>query len=310
MFRVAAILSCVTSFSCVCSAPSERTPTQTTLELVDGKGRTVRLAAPARRIASLSPSATEILYAVGCGGQIVLRGKASNYPAAVTGLPATDGLRLAPEHIIGFRPDLVLLAHHDARGVQALEALRVPVGIFEPRTISEVFRDVTSIGELCGAPTSRVRRLLRPLRRQLAELRRRVAQSGLRPTVYVELDGSDPLKPWTLGGGSFMADLLRQAGGSNIFARLKRPYVQVSAEAVVAKRPEVILLAGGSRRGAGAKLRARLGWQQVPAVLRDRVIDHIDPDLLSRPGPRMITGLAALVEALHPRRPPGSGGRP
>ncbi len=288
--------------SCECGGSRSRgSERAAAIEVHDGKGRALRLPAPARRIAALSPSAVEVLYALGCGERIVLRSKAADFPAAVETLPATDGLRLAAEHVVGFRPDLVLLAHHDARGVQALEALKLPVGVFEPRTVAEVFRDIETMGKLCGAPPSRRSALLRPLRARLAALKRRVAAIPRRPSVYVELDGSDPLKPWTLGGGSFLADLLRLAGARNVFAGLKRPYMQVSAEAVVAKRPEVIVLAGGSRRG-GAKLRARRGWQQVPAVRDGRVIDSVDPDLLSRPGPRMIDGLAALVEALYPRR--------
>lgn len=282
------------------AACRERSRATAHLELKDGKGRVVRLGATARRIAALSPSSLEILAALGCAEHVVLRGRRADYPARFKQLPATDGLQLAVEHIAGFTPDLVILANGAPRGIVALTALHIPVAVFEPTRVEHVYRDIDGIGRLCGAPAARRRALIEGLRRRVDAVAARVAK-GRRPRVYVEIDGADPLKPWTIGQGSFLADLVAQAGGQNIFARLSRAYLQVNAEEVLAAKPDVIVLAGGAAQGAAA-LRARPGWSALAAVTSGRIIDTIDPDLLSRPGPRLAAGIEALAAALHPRR--------
>lgn len=255
---------------------------------------------PARRIASLSPSNTEIAAALGCGGFLVLRDRASDFPPAIRDLPQTDPFRLSVEHVAGFAPDLVLASHLDANRVAALEAVGLRVAVFDPRTVAEVFRDIVNVGRLCGR-TKAALRLAGHLRAQLAALAQQI-KGRARPAVYVELDGSDPARPWAVGGRSLVADVLRLAGGRNIFADLPRGAAQVSAEAVLRRAPQVILLdiTGVDERQARGALRMRPGWQGIPAIRRDRVLTSIDPALLTRPGPRIVEGVAALARALHP----------
>lgn len=283
----------------VVGACRERSRAVGRLEVVDGKGRRVRLGSPARRIAALSPSSLEILAALGCDDRIVLRGRRADYPPRLKSLPAADGLTLAVEHIAGFTPDLVVLAHGAPRGIVALSALHVPVAVFEPTRVAHVYRDIDALGRLCGASEARRRGLIEGLRRRVDAVAARVAKRP-RPRVYVEIDGADPLKPWTIGRGSFLADLVAQAGGSNIFDRLPRAYLQVNAEEVLAAKPDVIVLAGGAAQKADS-LRRRPGWGALAAVASGRIIDTIDADLLSRPGPRLAAGIEALAAVLHPR---------
>lgn len=262
----------------------------------DALGRRVRLARPARRIASLSPSASEILFSVGCGGRIVLRDKASDYPPAVRRIPATDPFSLSAEHIAGFRPDLVLLSHVDARRTEGLRAVGLRVAVFHPHTVEQVLGDIGSISALCGAPAAG-RELVADLNEKLARIARLV-RGKPRPRVYVELDGGDPLKPWTVGRRSFVHDVLRRAGGKNAFASIERSAVQVSAEEVVRAAPDAVLLLSAKR--SRRELDRRPGWRGLGAVRRGAVIDDIEPALLARPGPRLAAGVGMLARALHP----------
>jgi len=270
------------------------------IAVTDDLGRTVALVRPARRIASLSPSNTEILFSLSCGDRVVLRDRLSSYPPQARQLPATNPFQLSPDHVAGFDPDLVLLSHADAGRVEALRQLGLAVATFDPKTLEEMFSNIRAIGTLCGV-TEKAGRLVRGLRRRVQAVQRRV-QNRPRPAVYIETDGTDPLKPWTAGPGSFVDELVRLAGGRNVAAHLDRPYAQVNAEAILSGKPDVILVMGvaESRERGLTRLRSREGWSSLEPVRRGRVIDSIHADLLSRPGPRLVDGLEALARALHP----------
>ncbi|MCK5798962.1 MAG: ABC transporter substrate-binding protein, partial [Deltaproteobacteria bacterium] len=172
---VAILLIAAPTALTACRARSATQEVEATIVVRDGRGRAVRLPRPARRIAALSPSAVEILFRLGCGARVVLRSKMANFPPRARSIPSTDGLRLAAEHIVGFRPDLVLLSHLDPSGVAALEGLGIPVGVFEPRSIEEVFGDMETLGRLCGASGMRLRQEVATLRHRAEAIDRRVA---------------------------------------------------------------------------------------------------------------------------------------
>ena len=284
----------------------ERTnpPTKTSLRgprIVDDLGHTVALARPARRIASLSPSNTEVLFALGCGAKIVLRDKVSSHPPGVLKIPATSPFNLSVEHVAGYSPDVVLLSHADAAQISTFGRIGLPVATFDPRTLEQVYGNIRAMGTLCGAG-ARAEALVRQMRQRASRVMGAV-KGRPRPTVYIETDGADPIKPWTAGTGSFVNYLLGLAGGKNLLARLERPYVQINAEEVLAGDPDHVLLMGvtGKTCGRGLELlRGRPGWTGLRAIRRGSVIDSIHPDLLSRPGPRLVQGLEGLARALHP----------
>jgi len=272
----------------------------TAVSVVDDRGRRVVLPRPARRIASLSPANTETLFAVGCGDRVVLRDRVSDHPAAARRIPATDPFQLSPEHVAGYRPDLVLLSHAEPSRTVALRRAGVPVAVLDPRTLGQLYDNIKAVARLCGAGQA-AQRLVQQLQRRVESVRRRVA--GLpRPAVYLEFDGSDPARPWTAGPGSLADEALSVAGGRNIFDRpLAQPYAQVNAEQVIRSDPEVVVVAVDERRGRPARgLQQRPGWGQLSAARRGRVIETIPADLLGRPGPRLVQGIEALARALHP----------
>lgn len=269
------------------------------IEVTDSLGRRVGLTRPAQRIASLSPSSSEIVHAVGCGAKLVLRDHASDHPEALRALPATDPFRLSVEHIASFTPDLVLLSHVDGARLAGIQVVGLQVAVFDPPDVPGVFQDILRIGTLCGR-RERAALLVQELRARLGRLERRL--SGLpRPAVYIELDGSDPLKPWTAGAHSFVSGVIRTAGGRNIFSDLPRSAAQVSAEAILARAPDFIVIAGQRDTRAGRALSERSVWRTIVEQSRARVVETIDPDLLTRPGPRIVEGISRLARLLHPR---------
>lgn len=271
------------------------------LQVTDDLGRSIRLEHPARRIASLSPAATEIAFALGCGPRVVVRDGASDYPPAARVLPATNAFQISTEHIAGFRPDVVLTSHLDASRARGLEHLGFRVAVFDPSSLEGVYRNIQAIGSLCGRPVA-ARALVARMRRRIGLVEQR-SHSVARPAVYFELDGSDPLRPWTIGSRSFISDVLRLAGGRNVFETLERPAAQVGAESILQRAPEVIVLNVEPSAATAARqaVLARAGWKSVPAVRQGLVIASISPALLTRPGPRLSEGVARLAEVLGAR---------
>jgi len=273
---------------------------------LDTGGHPVTLPRPARRIASLAPGFTEILFELGCGDRVILRDRWSDHPVSALGLPAVDGLEPSAAVIAGYDPDLVLLCFENPRHRSELERLGIPLAMMEPRTFEDVAADVKKLGRLCGQPQKGVE-----LSERMRGIRREVQQAarGLeRPLVYVEIDGSDPSRPWTAGPGSFIDELLAIAGARNAAADASSRYAQVSAEAIVRSDPDVILLLDVDPvdpEASVARLRERAGWGNVPAIRNRRIIHRIDKDLLSRPSTRLAQGLQLLFEALHDRQQDG-----
>lgn len=282
--------------SMLASACRKQEPVSSTaIHIEDDFRRNVLLDKPAKRIASLSPSNTEILFAIGCGAQIVLRDLSSNYPPSVKTLPQTNPLQLSIDHIAGFRPDLVVLSHANESNLHAFEQLKLPVVTFDPKTMPELFRNIEALGSACGRRDDAAR-LIETMQSHIATLQK--TKIARRPRVYVELDASDPLKPWTVGPGSLIDHLVQLAGGDNVAQTLKKPYGQLNVEALVHTIPDVIVLPSSRHQPEAsiAAFRERPLWREFWSLKKNNVphVEVIEADWLVRPGPRVIDALESL----------------
>ena len=271
----------------------------TALVVTDDLGRTVRLPAPARRIACLSPSLTEILFAVGCGDSLVLRDAWSDFPIEARRAPAVEGLLPSAEAMIAARPDLLLTTFPSPALRTALRASNIPFAAFVPATLAQVADAFVRVGRVCGQPG----RARAARDRFVAETERiKAAVKGRkRPRVFYEMDAGAG-RPFTVGRGSFGHDLVEAAGGANVFGDTDRPWLQVSAESIVAADPEVIVLAdAGAEQNPQRpdQVAGRAGWHVLAAVRNGR-IHALHSDWVARPGPRLVLGLRQLADALHP----------
>lgn len=282
-------------------APTDAPAATSGLTFTDGLDREVKLEGPAQRIISLAPSNTEILFAIGAGDQMVGRDAYSDYPAeasAVTDIGDTYS-DLDTELLVSLKPDLILAAEINTQEqVKALEDLGLTVYYLKnPTTLEGMYQNLEIVAQLTGHEADAAA-LIDSLKARVAVIDNALAPISARPSVFYEIDGTDPAKPYTAGKGTFITLLIERAGGTNIAADIDG-YPQLSLEQVVAADPSFIIL-GDSAFGVTEELVSkRPGWENISAVKNKQILPF-DDNLLSRPGPRMVDGLEALVAILHP----------
>lgn len=269
--------------------------------LTDGLRRKVTLAGPAQRIVSLAPSNTEILYAIGAGPQVVGRDETSDFPTMVTSLPTVGGYSgFSTENIVALHPDLVLAGGiNTPELVASLQQLGITVFyLSNPTTLEEMFTNLETVAKLTGREID-AETLVSSLKARLAAVDEKIATVTTRPSVYYEIDATDPTKPYTYGPGSFGDLLIQRAGGTNVGSSLSSQFAQISLEQLVVAKPSIIIL-GDSAYGTTADIvKQRPGWEGITAVKNSQIFPF-DDNLVSRPGPRMIIGLEELAKLLHP----------
>lgn len=267
------------------------------LTVRDDAGRSVTLTKQPRRIVSLAPSATEIAFALGLGDRLVGVDTFSDYPEAAKTKPKIGGFAATNiEGVIALTPDLVLAAAiHSREAVAALESRGLPVVVLAPQDLPGVLDNISLVGQVAdvNAEAARLRGELEGRMNAVAERLRGVNE---RPRVFAELDPTF----YTAGPHSFYNDLLTRAGGVNIAADAATPFPQLSAEVIIARDPEVIVLSDTEQGVTVDAVKARPGFAGISAVRNGRIIP-IDTNLVSRPGPRVFDALELLLRAFHPR---------
>jgi iron complex transport system substrate-binding protein len=286
-------------------APASEAPTTApapaTLTFTDGLGREVSLDGPAQQIVSIAPSNTEILFAIGAGDQVVGRDQFSDYPEAAKNVADIGSAfeALNTELIVSLNPDLVLAAEiNTPEQVKALEDLGITVYYLNnPHTLEELYVNLEIVAQLTGREAETAT-LIESLKGRVAAVDEKIAPISSQPSVFYELDSTDPAKPFTAGKDTFITLLIDRAGGSNIAADLEG-YPQMSLEQIVAADPAIIVL-GDSMWGVTPEaVAARPGWENLTAVKNGQVVPF-DDNLVSRPGPRLVDGLEELAKLLHP----------
>jgi iron complex transport system substrate-binding protein len=272
------------------------------IRLTDGMNRAVSLAAPAKKIVSLAPSNTEILFAVGAGSQVIGRDDLSDYPAEVKKLPSVGGSmgKFNYEQLAQLQPDLVLASSlNTPEQIKAIEDLKLTVYVLaNPTELNGLFANLVTVGTL-SAHSDDAMNLVASLKTRQMKVLDALANLKDRPTVFYELDASDPAKPYTVGANTFIDILISMAGGKNIGANLKGDSPQISQEELLAQNPAVILLGDAAYGTAPDQVAKRPGWGAIQAV-KDNKVFAFDDNTVSRPGPRMLDGLETLAKLLHP----------
>jgi iron complex transport system substrate-binding protein len=283
------------------------TPSTPALSVTDDGGATVRIAQPARRIVSLSPGITEMLFEIGAGTQVVGVSAYSDYPAAALRLPQVSraqGIDL--ERIAALAPDLIVTwgSGYSPALQDALRRLDVPVYVVEPRSLASIATSVEHLGVLSGSSAAPA--IAAAFRQRLATLRQRYADRA--PVRIFYQVWNSPIM--TLSGGHITSEVMRSCGARNVFEGLAPLVATVDVEAVVAARPQILLTAesGGIDHGALD------GWKrywQLPAVAAVRLVT-LDADKLDRGSTRVLDAMAelcAIVEAARESAMPAEAGR-
>ncbi len=273
---------------------------------VDDAGRKIHLPAPPRRIVSLAPSITEILFAIGAGDMVAGVTQFCDFPSEATRKPKVGYGSPNVESLIALQPDLVLAPQDFVKPdlVASLDRLHIPVFFLAGRTVDGVLAQVQTLGRMVEREAEAAA-LVMELRRRIAAVKQRV--QGQAPVRVLYVLNSEPLI--TVGPGSFIDQLIGLAGGINIAAKSHDAYPRLSIETVLLEDPEVLIFPVGATEGmAEEQQRIWQRWTGLSAIKRGRV-HHVPADWLNRPGPRIVEGLDHLATILHPSQPaPSSAG--
>jgi iron complex transport system substrate-binding protein len=265
------------------------------LTLTDSRGKTLTLAAAPKRIVSLMPSNTEILFALGAGKLLVMDTTSCDYPPQAKSLPHVDALKPDIEPILAQRPDLVIADDkYNDRLIAALEKAGIPTLVVGIRTVDQTVEAVRIISSAVDAGKQGMG-LAASMEQRLAKVRAFTAKATRKPKVLI-MYGTNPI--YTSGPDSFLSEVIGIAGGVNVIAT-PLPGDIVSAEKIVELQPDVIIASADLQRQA-AKIP---GWaDSVPAV-QNKQYFTLD-DTLIRPGPRLPDAVAHLARYLHPEMTP------
>ncbi len=257
--------------------------------------------ADAQRAITLAPHITELIFAAGAGDRVIATVASSDYPQTARTLPRVgDGLSISVEKIMALGPDTVI-AWRDSAALRALQPIlqnmRVPLLYSEPRSLSDIPEQIRRFGALFKTlPVAEA--AAQALEDRLATLR---ARHGRRPvrSVFVEV-GTMPL--YTLGADPLLNEMLAICSGANLYADAPVAAAQVGVEDILARNPDLILVPATDEQQTSAALK-RWSALGLPAARAGRVYG-IHPDLLFRPGPRLVDAAEELCKKMdYPVRP-------
>ncbi len=286
------------------------------MTFTDALGRSVTVYKIPERIVSVAPSFTEILFLIGAGKQVVGVDEFSNYPPVVNQLKKNGSLKVVGgfstiniEAVLNLKPDLVVMTGGvQAKYAKELSDMGITVLVLRSGSISDIFSDIMILGAVTGHE-GKALELVKWMRNTIIETHEAV-QKYLNETsqhpfkVYYELFPDY----WTMGGDSYISDMLSLAGGVNIFQNVTKPYFVASPEAIMSANPDVIIInynygQFGTPQALMKRISSRPGWSNITAVKGDKiyVIQGGAEDIMDRPGPRAALGVAILARILYPQ---------
>jgi iron complex transport system substrate-binding protein len=273
------------------------------LTITDDEGTSVEIARQPEKIVSLMPAMTENLFALGVGDRIV--GKGSDfflYPPEASAVPdvqAYDGVevKVDVEKIVGLQPDVVFAGGDfgtPPADIERLRSLKVPVVVLYAPTIENVLTDITLLGDVVGKRPE-AEAIVDEMQAGFDAVSDAVANEP-RPRVFYELDATGAY--YGPADDSFLAEMIDMAGAEPVTTGAKDKF-DIPVERLIAQDPEVILLSDAAFGVTAEQVAARPGWDVLTAV-RTNDIRPIDDATVSRPGPRLMLGLALLAKTIHP----------
>jgi iron complex transport system substrate-binding protein len=263
--------------------------------LTDDLGRTVVVPDHPHKLVCLAPSIVDDVYGLGAGPDVIAVSDYTTYPAEASKKPSI-GAPLNPslEKIIALRPDLVL-ATGDFNRIPAIDQLShygIPVYTVNPHGIAGIHKSIVSLGRALNRDAEAAA-LLHDLQTREEFIRQRIQG---KPVVRLFMPvWYDPII--TVGKHAFLTELIEMAGGSSITSDIAQEWPQVSVEAILARKPDALLLIKGSKMSI-AELEDRPGWQALAAV-RERRVFYVDK-LIELPSPAAIYAMEDLAKELHP----------
>jgi iron complex transport system substrate-binding protein len=263
-------------------------------------------AAPPRRIVSLIPAVTEMLFAIGDGPRLIGVTSYDHFPPEVSRIARVGGL-LDPdvERILALKPDLVVVYNTQVELKQRLDRAGIAYYSYEHRALPDITATLRAIGARIGS-AGRANAAAAEMERAIGAIRSGLSRAPHPRTMLVfERDRSSLRGIYASGGYGFLHDMLEAAGAQNVFADVKQQSVEVSTEMILARRPDVIIeLWYGDSVNALDLPRQQQAWislASVPAV-RNRRVYELAGDEFVVPGPRVVDATRRLARTLHPEQ--------
>jgi iron complex transport system substrate-binding protein len=279
------------------TAAATPTPAAFPFSYTDSSGTTLTFKEPAKRIISYSPGATETLFAIGAGAQVVATDRFSDFPAEVSALPKLEYSRPAPEPALALTPDLIIMASRQEGQVEQFRAANLKVLFLrEPEDVDGVVDHIALLGRITGQQ-AKAESLATDMDKRIATVREKMAKVDKGPVVFYEVSPDG----YSSAPDTFVGSLLKLTKAGNVAQGATTAFPQLSAEVVINANPDVILLSDAGQWGGQtlATVRERPGWSGIKAVSSGRVYE-VDSSVFNRPGPRVIEALEQLVKLLYP----------
>lgn len=294
--------------ACTAAAPPSAAPSASPtplsaaafpVTLTDDEGAQVTIPVEPRRIVSLTPATTEILFKLGVGERIVAKVEdLALYPPEAGSIPDVAKFGSVDlEKVVALEPDLVIAGGNTFTPPDAVEKLRsldVPTLVVYAPTVAKVFADIELTGRAVGREQAAAD-LAAAMRAEFDEVAAATGSVG-RPRVFYEIDATGAI--WGPADESFLAEMISLAGGDPITTGSPDKF-DIPLERLIQADPEVILLGDAAYGVTAEQVAARPGWNVTTAVTTG-AIRPIDDIVVTRPGPRLTEGLRALLAALHP----------
>lgn len=285
------------------SNASEQTSKLFPVTVKDALGEDVTIKEKPKRIVSLIPSNTEIVYTLGLGDQIVGVTELDNYPEEVKNKEKVGDMNFNVEKIISLKPDLVLAhassAANAKEGLNQLKEAGITVFVVENATsFEQVYQTIQTIGKITGTK-EKADEIVQNMKTKVNELKEKAKniKDDEKQKVFVEI--SAPPQLYTTGKGTFMDEMLAIINAENA-AGDQEGWPQITEEAVVKLNPDTIIITYGNYvENATEQVLGRKGWENVTAIKEKRVYE-VNEDLVSRPGPRLVEGVEELAKAVYP----------
>lgn len=265
------------------------------VSIKDGSGTNVTIPKEPQRIVSLIPSNTEIVFALGLGAKVVGVSDVDNYPEEVKNLPKVGGMEINVEKVLSLKPDLVLASTTNGQVVNNLRKVGLNVLVVDANNLAQTYESFRLIGKATGTADA-AEQLIEQMESVKKDITEKIASipATERKKVWVELD---PML-YTAGKETYIDEILTLAGGTNIIE--EKGWPQINQEEVISLNPDVILITYADYvKDAVSQVKNRAAWKDVTAVKTGQVYD-IHPDLISRPGPRVMDGLKQIAQYLYP----------
>lgn len=267
--------------------------------LTDDEGTVVKIPSEPKKIVSLTPATTEILFALGAGPRVIATTAFDDYPPEAVALPDVASYTAVDvEKIVGMEADLVIAGGNSFNPPEAITRLRslgVPVLVVYAPNVAGVLKDIELVGSAVGLADASTA-MTATLRHDFDAVS--AATAGLsRPRTFYELDTSTgPI--YTVADGSFTKEMIELAGGTPITTGSTTDFA-IPLEKLITADPELILLGDAAYGATADQVKARAGWKVMTAV-KTAAIRPVNDIIVTRPGPRLAEGLRELALAIHP----------